>query len=182
MSVVHEIVLPDASPAYEWILGEAVQKVSPTRAHSLLQGIINDKITAWAGDRGDVGPEWRFRLLPEGSLECRPLVPDVAYISVERLAPLSDAEIEAPNVAPELVVEIISPDDKQKIRDAKRDVYLSAGVRVVLEVNPETRSFSTFGPDGEHFETRTNETWTHREFPGLELSLSEIFSVLRRKR
>ncbi len=43
-------------------------------------------------------------------------MPDVAYISRERLAPLSDEEIEVPTVAPELVVEIVSPDDREKIR------------------------------------------------------------------
>ncbi len=78
MSIVHEILLPEAKPAYEWILGGAVQKASPSRAHSQLQRIITQKLAAWAAGRGDAGPEWRFRLLPAESLERRPLVPDVA--------------------------------------------------------------------------------------------------------
>ena len=59
-----EIVLPETKPALEWILGRAVQKVSPKRRHSLLQVWWSTRLTDWARGRGEVGSEWRFRIAP----------------------------------------------------------------------------------------------------------------------
>jgi hypothetical protein len=38
----------------------------------------------------------------------RPLVPDVAYISHDRLRPLSDEELQVPRLAPDVGAEILS--------------------------------------------------------------------------
>ena len=37
MDTLREITLPETKPAMEWVNGRAVQKVSPTRKHALLQ-------------------------------------------------------------------------------------------------------------------------------------------------
>ncbi|HEX3671662.1 MAG TPA: Uma2 family endonuclease, partial [Candidatus Cybelea sp.] len=80
----HEIVLPETTPEMEWVRGRPLQKVSPQRTHSWLQGALTVELTRWAQGRGRVGPEWRFRITPTGEI-CRPLIPDVAYVSDERL-------------------------------------------------------------------------------------------------
>jgi hypothetical protein len=74
---LHEIVLPETEPETEWILGRAVQKVSPFRTHARLQLTLGAALLAWAEGRGEVGSEWRFRVAPPGEVR-RPLVPDVA--------------------------------------------------------------------------------------------------------
>ena len=84
---IHEIVLAETKPETEWILGRPVRKVSPVRTHGILQRTIATAVAAWAADRGDVGTEWRFRPAPAGEIR-RPLVPDVAYVSDARLAPV----------------------------------------------------------------------------------------------
>ncbi len=52
-------------------------------------------------------PEWRFRVtLPGG--KTHPLVPDVVYMSFERLRTLSGKALQHPAIPPEIVVEIRS--------------------------------------------------------------------------
>ncbi|HEY1868265.1 MAG TPA: Uma2 family endonuclease, partial [Candidatus Cybelea sp.] len=92
---LHEIVLPETKPETEWVRGRALQKVSPQRDHSLLQLQVAMRLSLWGKGRGEVGTEWRFRVAPPGGVR-RPLVPDVAYISNERLRPLSDEELQIP--------------------------------------------------------------------------------------
>jgi Uma2 family endonuclease len=58
-----EIVLPETKPETEWVRGRALQKVSPQRDHSRLQGILTIELTRWAAGRGEVGREWRFLVI-----------------------------------------------------------------------------------------------------------------------
>jgi len=95
---LHEIVLPETKPETEWVRGRSLQKGSPLRTHSRLQGALTMRLDQWATGRGEVGPQWRFRVAPPGEVR-RPLVPDVAYASNERLRPLSDEELELPPLA-----------------------------------------------------------------------------------
>jgi len=61
----HEIVvLPETKPETEWVRGRLLQKVSPQRTHSWLQGALTAELTRWADGHGHVGPEWRFRVAP----------------------------------------------------------------------------------------------------------------------
>src|SRR5215467_1444444 len=108
-----EIEVPDTKPATEWILGRAVQKVSPQRRHALAQGVFFSEMHAWAKryHAGRVGTEWDFRIAPPGEPR-RPLVPDVAYVSYQRIPYESPTEADIPRVAPDLVVEVLSPDDR----------------------------------------------------------------------
>src|SRR5579863_1557319 len=100
--MVHrEIVLPTTGPEAEWVRGRALQKVSPKTTHSFLQGALTIELTRWAKGRGGVGPEWRFRVAPPGEIR-RPLVPDVAYVSNDRLRPLSYEELQVPPLAPDV--------------------------------------------------------------------------------
>src|SRR5947209_18307452 len=103
-----EIVLPDTEPETEWILGRPVQKMSPFRDHARLQVRFAALLDAWAAGRGEVGTEWRFRIAPPGEVR-RPLVPDLAYVSKERLAGLEGMDLQAPPLAPDVAIEILSP-------------------------------------------------------------------------
>lgn len=88
---LREIVLPITEPETEWVRGRPLQKVSPTRSHALLQLAMAAALREWAGERGEVGTEWRFRVSPPGE-PARPLVPDVSYVEVQRLRALRGDE------------------------------------------------------------------------------------------
>ena len=177
MDTLREITLPETKPAMEWVDGRAVQKVSPTRKHSLLQSSFLRCLYDWKTGRGEVGAEWRFRLTPPGE-RTRPLVPDVAYISYESLDPLTPAERETPPVAPDIVVEILSPADSSRDIDAKRGVYLSCGVQLVLIVDPEKRSVEAFDRDGNHDTIGAVDAYVPPSFPSLVFPLRAMFDEL----
>src|ERR1700729_2450854 len=95
----------------ESIRGRREAKVSPKRRHALVQARVARILEDWAGDRGEVGVEWRFYLLEDRAQSS--LVPDVAYVSFERLPrSLPDDARERPRFAPDIAVEIISPGDR----------------------------------------------------------------------
>jgi Uma2 family endonuclease len=176
-SAIREIVLPETTPETEWVRDRPVQKVSPTRRHALLQLAVAVRLRAWARGLGDVGTEWRFRVTPPGEIT-RPLVPDVAYVSYERMMALSVAERETPPVAPDIVVEILSPDDRPADLAHKRDVYLAAGATTLLIVDPDRRTMDVFDAGGAHTEYHETDTYASGLFPGLTLSLADLFAEL----
>ena len=173
-SEIFEIVLPESSPATEWIGERPVQKMSPTHTHGALQLEIGHRLRRWARGRGYVASEWRFRITPQGSYT-RPLVPDVAYLSYERARGLTRDERETPPVAPELVVEILSPDDRPGDVATKREQYLSAGVLLVLLVDPESRRIDAYGGDGRIASAVAPASFEDERFPGLSIPFAEIF-------
>jgi Uma2 family endonuclease len=178
--MLREIVLPTTKPETEWLLGEAVQKVSPFRDHSRLQGALTIALSAWAEGRGEVGPEWRFRVAPPGEVR-RPLVPDIAYVSNERLAPLDDAELQAPPIAPDVAVEILSRDDLPRHVAHKIAVYLAAGTRLVVIVQPADRTVTLHDAHGTRV-LHGDEPIVHEALPGFALALGTLFAALERHR
>ena len=173
-----EMHVPEAQPAFEWILGAPVQKVSPQRRHALLQAALGEALRAWARGRGEVGTEWRFRIAPPGEV-IRPLVPDVAYLAYDRMKDLSDSELEAPLLAPNLAVEILSPQDRRVLLDAKIAVYLAAGTDAVFVVDPLRRTLELHdGSTVRRFLKRG--IVSHPSFPGLTIDLTDLFAVLQR--
>lgn len=174
----YEIVLPETKPETEWVRGRPLQKMSPHRTHSRLQGALTMRLDRWAVGRGEVGPEWRFRVAPPGEVR-RPLVPDVAYVTNERLRPLSDEELEIPPIAPDVAVEILSPDDRRADLDDKINVYLRSGSSLVIVVDPQQRAVEL------HDCTQTvrlDETGVieHWALPEFTYPTRELFAVLRR--
>ncbi|MBD5634855.1 MAG: Uma2 family endonuclease [Candidatus Eremiobacteraeota bacterium] len=170
---LQEITVPETEPATEWILGEAVQKVSPKRRHALLQAALVGVIRQWSRGRGDAGTEWRFRISPPGERP-RPLVPDIAYLSNERKTGLTGDDLEVPRVAPDLVVEILSPDDRADRVASKRETYLAAGTRLVIVVDPDTRTLHAYDAAGCATFVEP-ATFSSTVFPELEIDLAEIF-------
>ena len=175
---IHEIVLPETKPETEWVRGRALQKVSPRRTHSRLQGALMMRLDDWAKGRGEVGPEWRFRVAPPGEVR-RPLVPDVAYVSNARLRPLSDSEIEVPPLAPDVAVEILSPDDRRIDVDDNIDVYLRAGSSLVIVVDPQQRAVELHDRD-KTAHLGEDAAIEHAALPGFSYPMRELFGVLRR--
>lgn len=99
---------------------------------------------------------------------------DVAFISTQRYAQVhSDSYLD---VAPELVVEVMSPADtwsevKQKLRD-----YFTANVVVAWIVDPATESITAYNADGHVQEyTATDMLVAEAVLPGFAVRVAEIF-------
>jgi Uma2 family endonuclease len=80
------------------------------------------------------------------------------------------------DVAPELVVEILSPENRHiDIREKTRE-YLAIGVRLVLVVNPRARTIAAHRPDGAVLHFREAAAVPCDDIlPGFSLSLEAVF-------
>src|SRR5215472_9766304 len=179
---MREIVLPETKPALEWINGRVVQKVSPQRKHSLAQAVFAAALLEWAraGGRGDVGTEWEFRVAPPGE-DRRPLVPDVAFLSFDRLPYEDEDAADIPRVSPTVAIEIISPGDRRSDIDEKIRVYIAAGTSAVVMVDTKRREVDLFDLHGRRgFEE--SDTLTHESLPGFAMPVRLLFERPRPKR
>ena len=175
---LHEIVLPETKPETEWILGRAVQKVSPFRNHARLQLGLGAALFAWAEGRGEVGSEWRFRVAPPGEVR-RPLVPDLAYVSNERLTGLTGRDLQLPPFAPDVAIEVLSPDDVPQHVAHKIAVYLASGSHLVVIVDPRDRSVQLHDRTGMRL-LHGDDALEHAALPGFSMPLPALFRVIDR--
>lgn len=180
-AVMREITLPEAKPAYEWVNGRALQKVSPKRRHALAQTRFALALETWAHKHGSgtVGTEWRFFVQPPGEVR-RPLVPDVTFLSYVRLSFELQQVTEEPSLAPDVVVEILSPDDRRSDVEEKVRVYLAAGSDVVFLVDTITQTVAIRDSKGERTLNGT-AVLSHSALPGFRLDISRLFSSTRPK-
>jgi len=170
-----EIVLPITTPETEWVAGRPLQKVSPTRNHARVQMRLASALDAWATGRGEVGTEWRFRIEPAGERR-RPLVPDVAFVALDRLSGHSETELQAPAFAPTVAVEVLSPGDAASDVAAKIDVYLRAGCLLVIVADPVRRRFLIHDAGGMR-EFREDAVLQHDVLDGFALAVGSFFAA-----
>lgn len=172
---MREIVLPETKPALEWVNGRVLQKVSPQRRHALAQMEFATALGAWARDHGAgmVGTGWEFRIQPPGEIR-RPLVPDVAYISYARLPYEDEDAADIPHIAPDAVVEVLSPGDRKRDVEEKIRVYLACGTSVIFLV--DTKQETVTIRDGEEPRTFSRDLIvSHPCLPGFAMLARTLF-------
>lgn len=169
------LALPEGDTGYEFINGEAVAKVSPKRFHSKTQKTLLRLLEAWGEVRGEIGIEWSATLQRQGQ-DWVP-IPDLLYVSNERLPNfVGDAPCPVP---PELVIEIISPDQTFGEMAEKATDYLNADVMRVWVVDPRAKSITVFYPDAPP-RTYTGATpLTDPVLEGLQLTSEQVFQQAR---
>jgi len=85
-----------------------------------------------------------------------------------------------PPVAPDIVVEIFSPGDLRVHINEKRRVYLAAGVRLLLHVDPKRQRVDAYRPERSHEIVSLDAPYAPPEFPGLSLPFGSLFKELER--
>src|SRR5579862_330801 len=115
--------IPETKPAMELIDGRLVQKMSPYGLHARVQAAIVSALHEWsdARGRGRVGTEWDYDLTPPGEKTNR-LVPDVAYLSYDRVAYEDDDAAQVPTIAPNVAVEVLSRE--QTLANSQRRIEI----------------------------------------------------------
>lgn len=165
----------DEKPYKELYDGAVHEKVSPQFDHAELSLRIGTLLAQWAGDRGKAGVELRV-YLAEGTT----LVPDVAYVSRECLGPLGEKERQTPPFAPDIAVEIRSPEDRDADIRRKTQLYLAHGATIVLNVDPCERTVR-MNDDKRELTLSAGDVVEHPAFADLHVPLAEIFAPLDRK-
>jgi Uma2 family endonuclease len=100
---------------------------------------------------------------------------DVAYISAE-VAAASPPDYPYLDGVPVLIVEVLSPSDKQEEISEKVEAYLKAGVKLVLIAEPVFKTITVYRPDGDPQLFSISQTFeAGSAMPGLRISLRDIF-------
>lgn len=100
---------------------------------------------------------------------------DVLFISTERLAQATPDDFL--DVPPELVVEVVSPNDTWTEIRKKVKEYLGAGVNVVVVIEPDERTLTVFRSLTNVLELTVADTLTLEDIlPDFSLPLAELFS------
>src|SRR5207248_10040832 len=106
-------------------------------------------------------------------------IPDLAFFSWDRLPGRRLPREPMPTLAPDLAIEILSVSNTAREMELKRHDYLSAGVRLVWEIDSEARTVDVYtAPDQR---TTLNEEDTlvgDPVLPGFQLPLRELFAEL----
>ena len=135
--------MPDDGYRYELIRGELI-RMSPTgNLHGKYTNRVDYSLTDFVEDNylGEVYAAETGYILDPDSHTVR--APDVSFISRERLEEIGETDRYFP-AAPDLAVEVISPSDRYAEVEAKVLEWLDAGTRMVIVVNPRTRTVRVY--------------------------------------
>lgn len=117
---------------------------------------------------------------PDGTLKVLPnqiRVPDVCFISWARFPDGKLPKKPAPEIAPDLAIEVLSKSNTKREMEQKLQDYFQAGVKLVWYIDPPTRSATVYtSAEDEGTEHSETEPLSGGDvLPGFELSLAEIF-------
>ena len=106
-------------------------------------------------------------------------IPDVAFISWDRLPNRRVPTEPIPDLAPNLVVEVLSVGNTPGEMARKRQEYFNSGVQVVWQVDPRMRIVEVFtGPDQSTILHEAQTLDGGVILPGFTLRLQELFAEL----
>lgn len=165
--------LPDGE-RFEVINGELMERKSSFLA-STIAGRIGATLSGWArgGHSGTVaGADGGYTIFPWSPGDVR--MPDASYISKARLP--RTAERYWAHVAPELVVEVVCPDDYFLDVESEASDWIRAGVDLVWVVVPNTRSVHVWRKDGSRAVLQSGEVLSGESvLPGLSIPVANLF-------
>lgn len=168
----------------ELVRGRLVVREPASYYHGVVAGRVFARISAWLEQdriaRGASEPlgdalaaETGFTLFRQPDTV---RAPDVAYVRAER-RPASMRGF--PEMAPDLAVEVLSPDDRAGEVLAKVGDWLSAGVQVVWVIDAERRRAQHCAADGRVTVLGEGDMLDAAPvLPGLRLSLADVLANL----
>lgn len=106
-------------------------------------------------------------------------MPDVSFVSWERLGARVVPSTPIPDLAPDLAVEVLSPGNRAREMERKRREYFDAGVPLVWYVNPRRKTVRVYTSYDDVITLGPEDTLTGGTvLPGLALPVGQIFERL----
>jgi Uma2 family endonuclease len=167
--------LDETEPASEYACGEVIQKPMPTRAHSAIQFFLAAMLFPFLARTGLGRGYTEFRCIfgPPGNQ--RTYVPDISYVAAEHL-PDGDYLFRAPDLA----IEILSPDQSMGQLLSKVQFYLRYGTRLVWAIDPRRSTITVLAPGEDARLLPIGDILDGGDvLPGFEVSVEEIFAQAR---
>ena len=170
------LALPDDGRRYELVRGELITMPPASDEHGFVGAEVSVRIGVFIRQHR-LG---RDRIAETGFwIERGPdtvLAPDYAFISYERM-PNRPGQRGYGEVIPDLVVEVASPNDRPPGIDRKTQMWLDAGVRLVLNVYPETQEIYAHHEGGTVQRFGAGDTLTCEPvLPGFTCPVADIFT------
>jgi Uma2 family endonuclease len=159
---------------YELSEGELIVTPSPSCFHNEIRDEFNTRLRAFVKQHklGGVTSETDVQLMPDVVRR-----PDVAFIRAVRLRGIDLHKVPLP-LSPDLVIEIISENDRADDLMLKVTQYLAAGTRAVWLLYPNTRLAYRYLPGKLEPEVRSADAGHAFEepemLPGFSIPLAEI--------
>ena len=168
--------MPKDNFRYELVEGVLI-KMSPT---GFEHGGIAATVAAllWQHARAKnlghvLGAETGFKLASDPDTV---LAPDAAFIRQEEVDRVGRTKKFWPG-APDLAVEVMSPDDSVRKMDEKAKSWLAFGARMVWVVNPKRRTISVYQHSADTSELNEGDALDGQDVvPGFLCSVKEVFS------
>ena len=171
--------LPETKPAIEFWDGQVRQKPMPLTKHSAIQGGLTVTMTVAAESK----KPRTGRALPE--LRCtfagRSVVPDLAYVRRERLPLEPDGQLaDRFLAAPDIMVEIVSPEQSQFELVEKLAWAVQNGVQIGWLIDPDGQEIMEFAPGALPRRLLKDGALDGRDvLPGFRCSVTHVFGWLR---
>lgn len=172
--------LPEEKPALEYVDGRIEAKVSPQLRHALITAFLTQRINQFAAPRG-LGvavPELRCTFVG------RSIVPGVVHLLEDHVPVDVRGRVQDQvHRAPDLHVEIISPDQSAKKSQEKLVHSTSNGCLLGWLVDPEREWVEVFQPGSAPERLSTGGLLDGGVvLPGFRLPVTELFACLDRPR
>lgn len=170
--------LPDRGKGYELVGGE-LKELNVSFLSSYVAGQVFFALQSHAGPGrlGWVSPEGTsFRCFPDEPSRVRRA--DTAFHRLDRLTPAQATTEGHCTVVPDLVVEVVSPNDLADDVNGKRVEWLEAGAALVWVINPPQRTIHAYRADGTVSVFDPNDTLTADPvLPGFRVPVAELFRL-----
>lgn len=108
-------------------------------------------------------------------------LPDLAFVSWDRLPGRRLPDEPVPNVVPDLAVEVLSARNTPAEMGRKRAEYFAAGVRLVWELDPRARTARVYTAGAFSDLTAADALDGGAVLPGVAVPLADLFAELDRR-
>jgi Uma2 family endonuclease len=155
------VVTPSCTPHHQLVLGDVIASLDTLVRSATLGTVIP----------GPVG----VRFTPDNVL-----TPDMIYVVRGRRHVIGPKVVDAP---PDLIVEILSDETRQRDLTVKRDLYARFGVQEYWIVDPDVRTVTVLALAGDKYElvpAGEGSMTASRVLPGIALALTDVFAGVER--
>lgn len=174
MTAEEFLMMPDDGRRYELVRGELVELPQPGMVHGFVSMRIGRILDIFVEEHG-LG----IVVTPAGFvIEIGPdtvRAPDVAFISFDRL-PEGDLPTGFLDTTPNIVVEVLSPTDRQGAVNAKIRLWLDKGAELVWVLHPPTKTVRVCRPNAEDATLTAGDVLDAEPvLPGFSAPVADLF-------
>jgi Uma2 family endonuclease len=175
LTVEEFAAIPESAGRFELVRGALRPMMAPLYDHGIVVMAFGSRLLRFAGqdDLGDVMTEVGFVFERDPDTV---YLPDIAFVRADRRPP-PDERRHYVEMAPDLVVEVLSPSNTANEIAEKVEIYPRAGVRLVWLVNPSRQTVTVHTPDHVARTLFAADTLDGGEvLPGFAVRVGELFA------